>query len=81
MAYEKIARLADLLRQVASTINLDRVKPDAPWGLVVYRTVYSDDVAWRRMLDELQDPVVSLPYKSAPNLELYTRHRFKIINH
>ncbi|KAM3448369.1 hypothetical protein MY3296_007853 [Beauveria thailandica] len=69
-----------LLRKVASTISLDRFKPDTPWGLVVYRTAYGDDAAWRRMLDELQDPVTSLPYEPAPDPELYTRHRFEIMD-
>ncbi|KAM3433148.1 hypothetical protein NHJ13734_006585 [Beauveria thailandica] len=80
MAQERTAQFADPLRKVASTINLDRFKPDTPWGLVVYRTAYGDDAAWRRMLDELQDPVTSLPYEPAPNPELYTRHRFEIMD-
>ncbi|KAK3186064.1 hypothetical protein K4F52_005288 [Lecanicillium sp. MT-2017a] len=80
MAQEKTAQFADPLRQVASTINLDRFKPGTPWGLVVYRTAYGDDVAWKRVLDELQDPVESLPYEPAPNPELYARHRFKIMD-
>ncbi len=45
MAQEKTASFADPLRQVARTINLDQFEPDAPWGLVVYRTAYGDDVA------------------------------------
>ncbi|KAK8145026.1 hypothetical protein G3M48_004994 [Beauveria asiatica] len=81
MAQERTAQFADLLRKVASTISLDRFKPDTPWGLVVYRTAYGDDATWRRMLDELQDPVTSLPYEPAPNPELYTRHRFEIMDH
>ncbi|KAM3427186.1 hypothetical protein MY4824_009603 [Beauveria thailandica] len=80
MAQEKTAQFADPLRKVASTINLDRFKPDTPWGLVVYRTAYGDDAAWRRMLDELQDPVTSLAYEPAPNPELCTRHRFEIMD-
>lgn len=80
MAQEKTAPFADPLRQVARTINLDQFEPDAPWGLVVYRTAYGNDAAWRRMLDELQDPVASLPYKPAPNPELYARHRFEIMD-
>lgn len=80
MAQEKTAQFADPLRQVGRTINLDRFKPDTPWGLVVYRTAYDDDAAWRRMLDELQDPVDSLPYGPAPNPELYPRHRFEIMD-
>ncbi|OAR02947.1 hypothetical protein LLEC1_06676 [Akanthomyces lecanii] len=63
-----------------TTIKLDRFKPDTLWGLVVYRTVYSDDAAWRQMLNELQDPVDSLPYKPAPNPELYPQHRFEIMD-
>ncbi|OAA59259.1 hypothetical protein ISF_06194 [Cordyceps fumosorosea ARSEF 2679] len=80
MALEKTAQFADPLRQVSSTINLSQLKPDAPWGLVVYRTAYGDDAAWKRMLDELQDPVDSLPYEPAPNPELYTRHRFEFMD-
>lgn len=80
IAQEKTAQFADPLRQVGSTIKLDRFKPDTPWGLVVYRTAYGDDAAWRRMLNELQDPVDSLPYEPAPNPELYPRHRFEIMD-
>ncbi|KAK7973039.1 hypothetical protein PG996_007267 [Apiospora saccharicola] len=30
------------------------LSPQAPWGLAVYRTDYSDDAAWRRMQAELE---------------------------
>lgn len=79
-ALEKLAQFADPLQEVAVQINFGQFKPDAPWGLVVYRTAYSNDAAWNRMLDELQDSIESLQYEPTPNPELYPRHRFKIMD-
>ncbi|KAK2590533.1 hypothetical protein QQS21_011783 [Conoideocrella luteorostrata] len=80
MVLEKSGQFADPLREIAVQINGWEFKPDSPWGLVVYRTAYGDDDAWKRMLDELQDPVDSLPYELAPNPDLYPRHRFEIMD-
>ncbi|KHN93947.1 uncharacterized protein MAM_08202 [Metarhizium album ARSEF 1941] len=77
---EETARFADPLRQVAEAVDAAQFKPDAPWGLVVYRTAYGDDAAWARMLDELRGPVEALPYEPAPNPELYPRHRFQVMS-
>ncbi|KAK2611935.1 hypothetical protein QQS21_002041 [Conoideocrella luteorostrata] len=77
---EKNAQFADPLRHVARQINSRNLKPDAPWGLVIYRTAYGDDNAWNRMLDELNDSLESLPYEPAPNPELFPRHRFEIMD-
>lgn len=77
---ETIAQFADPLRNVADEISFGKFKPDAPCGLVVYRTAYGNDVAWNRMLEELNDTIDFLQYGPVPNPELYHRHRFEIMN-
>ncbi|EFY94084.1 hypothetical protein X797_012184 [Metarhizium robertsii] len=79
-SFEELAQFAGPLREVACEINWCKFKPDAPWGLVVYRTAYGDNAAWDRILDELKDSIEWLPYEPAPNPELYPRHRFEIMD-
>lgn len=79
-ALERLSQFADRLQDVANEINYRTFKPNGPWGLVVYRTAYSNDAAWNRMLDELHDSLEGLPYEPAPNPELYHRHRFEIMD-
>lgn len=54
-------------------------KSNAPWGLLVYRVAYGDDVAWRRMLELLQQAVESIQSKPI-NQHLFPSHRFEIID-
>lgn len=43
------------------------LKPDAPWGLVVYRAVYGKDSEepWKQMLGLLRDTVTKTPHQSS----------------
>lgn len=38
-------------------LNPKTFKPDAPWGLVIYRTCYDDEAAWQSLIAELDGRV------------------------
>jgi hypothetical protein len=51
---ERLAETTDPLKVLN---NPSFLKPDAPWGLVVYRVSYSDDAAWDRMLSVIREGI------------------------
>jgi hypothetical protein len=53
---EQEAEIAEPLKELSNSLFL---KPDAPWGLAVYRVSYSDDAAWDRMLSILRQNIES----------------------
>lgn len=61
---------ADPLKEVEAEISSREFKPDAPWGLVVYRVAYGDDAAWERMLGLLDEAV------EPDELDLVNKHLF-----
>lgn len=53
---------AELLNRMADPVSVSHVssnflKPNAPWGLVVYRVSYGNDAAWERMLAQIREDV------------------------
>ncbi|KAK8070054.1 hypothetical protein PG994_006670 [Apiospora phragmitis] len=48
---------ADHLDCIDEALANQDLVPTAPWGMAVYRTAYGDEVAWRRMLDQLETTV------------------------
>jgi hypothetical protein len=72
------ARMADPLT-VLNECNF--LKPDTPWGLVVYRVSYSDDAAWDRMISSLrQDIDSSLAKYQKLQPQLSSRHQLVIMD-
>ncbi|KAK5996639.1 hypothetical protein PT974_01976 [Cladobotryum mycophilum] len=76
---EMLQNSADPLTQLEEQLKLSVFKSDAPWGLVVYRVAYGDDVAWERMLGLLRQGVESIQGQPA-NQHLFPRHRFEIVD-
>ncbi|KAH7317109.1 hypothetical protein B0I35DRAFT_479884 [Stachybotrys elegans] len=57
------------------------LKPDAAWGLVVYRVSYSDDAAWDRMVSSLrQDIDSSLAKYQQLQPQLSSRHQLVLMD-
>ncbi|KAI9146930.1 hypothetical protein HJFPF1_12959 [Paramyrothecium foliicola] len=57
------------------------LKPDAPWGLVVYRVSYGDETAWNRMISSLrQDIDSSLGKYQELQPQLSSRHQLVIMD-
>ncbi|KNG44684.1 hypothetical protein DDE82_008795 [Stemphylium lycopersici] len=57
------------------------LKPDAPWGLVVYRVSYSDDAAWDRMLSELRENIESsLALRRQAQPDVCSRHDLVVMD-
>jgi hypothetical protein len=57
------------------------LKPDAPWGLVVYRVSYSDDAAWDRMLSVIrQDIESSLALRRQAQPDVCARHELVVMD-
>jgi hypothetical protein len=54
------------------------LKPDAPWGFNVYRCDYSNDKAWQRML-QLIDESVRQSLECYEVMDLYPRHKLVIV--
>lgn len=73
-----LQKSADPLKGVDA--ELEGFKPDAPWGLLVYRVTYGDHATWERMLALLDDPVEAVGHQPA-NKHLHPRHQFEIVNH
>jgi hypothetical protein len=56
----------------------ERVKPDAPWGMVVYRASYGDDAAWERMLAQLNESLEG--YDSEESKGILARHQLVVMD-
>lgn len=65
---EVLTEMADPLRVLNDLFNI--LKPDAPWGLAVYRTSYNDDAAWHCILSVLRRDIESslAVYQTQPGL-------------
>jgi hypothetical protein len=75
---EQEAEMAEPLKVLPNSLFL---KPDAPWGLAVYRVSYSDDAAWDRMLSVLrQDVESSLAMRRQAQPDLCSRHELVVID-
>ncbi|PNY25608.1 Uncharacterized protein TCAP_04452 [Tolypocladium capitatum] len=71
----KAYRAQDRLEEIDKELNNEHLKPDAPWGLAVYRTCYDDEVGWQKMREHLETRVrESLEYYV--NDGMLQRHRF-----
>ena len=67
------------LRDIDDGLWTFQLKPDAPWGMVVYRASYDDDAAWERMLVEIFDTLVS-SLESEDRLDLLSRHQLVVMD-
>jgi hypothetical protein len=57
------------------------LKPDAPWGLVVYRVSYSDDAAWDRMLSVIRHDIESsLALRQQAQSDVCARHQLVVMD-
>jgi hypothetical protein len=83
-AYEAafLAEQAEMAEPL-NVLNKSRyLKPDAPWGLVVYRVSYSDDAAWDRMLSVIRQEIESslAMRKTQPDSDLLSRHDLVVMD-
>lgn len=68
-------RAAEPLPGIEKEINDGNLKPDAPWGLVVYRTCYNDEAGWQRVRGYLE-ALVRESLKERSRDSMLERHRF-----
>jgi hypothetical protein len=56
------------------------LKPDAPWGLAVYRVSYSDDAAWDRMLSVLRQDIEDSGIMRKAQSDISSRHDLVVMD-
>ena len=71
---------SDALKFTEETLKNEQLKPDAPWGLAVYRTCYDDEAKWQKMLEHLETEVPESDEDNSRIDALLKRHRFVIID-
>ena len=59
--------------------NAYQLKPDTPWGMVVYRASYGDDAAWEQILRLLLECLIE-GLEISGRLDLLPRHRFNVVD-
>ncbi len=69
----------DGLEGIDDSLNERSLKPDAPWGSVVYRAAYGNDVAWEQMLRLLLEGLIE-GLEASGRLDLLSRHRFVVVD-
>jgi hypothetical protein len=76
----KAPRLRKEYDDIDASLNYYGIRPDAPWGFVVFRTVYGvdSDARWARMLECLRSTVTEC-ISYADQTELLPRHQLTII--
>ena len=76
---EVLTEMADPLRVLNDLFDI--LKPDAPWGLAVYRASYNDDAAWHRILSVLRRDIESslAVYQAQPGL--LARHELVVMDY
>ncbi|KAM0324586.1 hypothetical protein ACHAQA_007972 [Verticillium albo-atrum] len=78
--YLRDERAADRLPGIESELTDPDLRPDAPWGCVVYRTRYDDEAAWLRMCAYLETQVrESLEGRGVMWEAMTARHRFVFV--
>ena len=70
---------ADELDGIDEALNDYSLKPDTPWGMVVYRASYGDDVAWEQMLRLLLRHLIE-GLEMTGRLDLLPRHRLVVMD-
>jgi hypothetical protein len=76
----KTAKFPKKFHDIDASLNHHAIRPDAPWGFVVFRTVYSmdSDAPWVRMLELLRSNVANtLPLSD--RTDLLPRHELTVI--
>lgn len=79
IAQEAADNHADPLRGLEEQLSCLQFKPNAPWGLAIYRTAYDDPAAWDQMLELIQDSIESVSHEPI-NQHLHPRHAYKIFD-
>lgn len=76
---ELLKSMADPLDGMDKALNCPFLKPDAPWGLVVYRGSYSDDAAWEHMLAQINENLKE-SLEINDRQALLARHQLVVMN-
>jgi hypothetical protein len=78
------ASSAELLAEMAEPVKVltdsPFLKPDAPWGLAVYRVSYSDDAVWDRMLSVFRQDIESSLAMRKAQPDLSSRHELVVMD-
>jgi hypothetical protein len=68
------------LESIDHALDCDFLKPDAPWGMVVYRVSYGDNTAWERILALINEDVKEASGKPRDRLDVLARHQLVVMN-
>ncbi|KAK1763087.1 hypothetical protein QBC33DRAFT_550320 [Phialemonium atrogriseum] len=76
---ELLKNMADPLDPMDKALNCPFLKPDAPWGLVVYRVSYGDDAAWEHILAQINENLKE-SLEGNDRQDLLARHQLVVMN-
>ena len=70
----------DEFKSIDEALNCRVLKPDTPWGMVVYRVSYGDDGAWERMLAQINKGATEYLEELGHRQDMLARHRLVVMD-